>query len=143
MEKIVSAVLANRRFQKGMNLRTSTVYDIDDFEIETMQKWVANMKEALDTAGNNPTLLEGENKDTKLYVLSYASFSCLDYQIFSDTLGVYPTKEDAIAALIMNVGDDIADGDDENDWEVSEMDAEYSNDYSDEYKTYHIKELKA
>ena len=32
---------------------------------------------------------------------------------------------------------------DENDWDVSEMDAEYNNDYSDEYKTYHIKELKA
>ena len=79
----------------------------------------------------------------KLYILSYASFSCSDYQIFSDTIGVYTTKEDAISALRMNLTSDIMGGDDENDWDVSEMDAEYNNDYSDEYKTYHIKELKA
>lgn len=78
----------------------------------------------------------------KLYVLSYASFSRADYQIFSDTLGVYTTKEDAIAALRMNLTSDIVGGDEEDDWDVSEMDAEYKNDYSDEYKTYHIKELK-
>lgn len=37
MLNIVSAVLGNRRFQQGSALRTSTVYDIDDFDIATME----------------------------------------------------------------------------------------------------------
>lgn len=38
---VVSAVLGNRRFQRGCTLRASTVYDLDDFDIATMEKWVA------------------------------------------------------------------------------------------------------
>lgn len=42
MLNIVSAVLDNRRFEcNGSSLRTSTIYNIDDFDIETMQKWTA------------------------------------------------------------------------------------------------------
>lgn len=50
MLNIVSAVLANRKFQRGMTLRTSTVYDIDDFDIETMQKWTAYWQKTIDAA---------------------------------------------------------------------------------------------
>lgn len=77
----------------------------------------------------------------KLFVLSYASFSCNDYQIFSDTIGVYTTKEDAFRAMKHNVELDISDGDNVEDWGVSDLDAEYRNDFSDDYKTYHIKEI--
>lgn len=41
MLNIVSAVLGNRRFQQGSALRTSTIYNIDDFDIETMKKWAS------------------------------------------------------------------------------------------------------
>ena len=38
MLNIVAAVLENRRFQQDSALRTSTVYNINDFDIATMQK---------------------------------------------------------------------------------------------------------
>lgn len=50
MLNIVSAVLDNRKFQQGSALRTSTVYDIDDFDIETMQKWTVNWQKTIDAA---------------------------------------------------------------------------------------------
>ena len=50
MLNIVSALLDNRRFQQGSALRTSTVYDIDDFDIETMQKWTAYWQKTIDAA---------------------------------------------------------------------------------------------
>lgn len=50
MLNIVSAVLGNRRFQQGSALRTSTVYDIDDFDIATMQKWNAYWQQTIDAA---------------------------------------------------------------------------------------------
>lgn len=53
MLNIVAAVLGNRRFQQGSALRTSTVYDIDDFDIETMQKWTAYWQQTIDTAKTN------------------------------------------------------------------------------------------
>lgn len=48
MLNIVSAVLGNRRFQQGSVLRTSTVYDIDDFDIATMEKWTAYWQRTID-----------------------------------------------------------------------------------------------
>ncbi len=51
MLNIVSAVLDNRRFEgNGSMLRTSTVYNIDDFDIETMQKWTAYWQQTIDAA---------------------------------------------------------------------------------------------
>lgn len=50
MLNIVSAVLSNRRFQQGSALRTSTVYDIDDFDIATMEKWTAYWQQTIDAA---------------------------------------------------------------------------------------------
>lgn len=50
MLNIVSAVLGNRRFQQGSALRTSTVYDIDDFDIATMEKWTAYWQQTIDAA---------------------------------------------------------------------------------------------
>lgn len=50
MLNIVSAVLGNRHFQQGSALRTSTVYDIDDFDIATMQKWTAYWQQTIDAA---------------------------------------------------------------------------------------------
>ena len=79
----------------------------------------------------------------KLYVLSYASFNCSDYELFDDIIGIYTAKEEAIAALKMNVGHDIVDGDSEFNWDVKETDAEYYCDYNNEYKKYHIKEVEA
>lgn len=50
MLNIVSALLGNRRFQQGSALRTSTVYDINEFDVETMQKWTAYWRQTIDTA---------------------------------------------------------------------------------------------
>jgi len=50
MLNIVSALLDNRRFQQGCALRQSTVYDIDDFDIATMEKWTAYWQKTIDAA---------------------------------------------------------------------------------------------
>ena len=50
MLNIVAAVLKNRKFQKGSALRTSTVYNIDAFDIATMQKWTAYWQQTIDAA---------------------------------------------------------------------------------------------
>lgn len=50
MLNIVDAVLENRYFQKGSSLRASTVYNIDDFDIATMQKWTAYWQQTIDAA---------------------------------------------------------------------------------------------
>lgn len=50
MLNIVATVLGNRHFQQGSALRTSTVYDIDDFDIATMQKWTAYWQQTIDAA---------------------------------------------------------------------------------------------
>ena len=43
MLNIVSAVVANSQ------LDTSTVYNIDDFDISTMEKWIAYWKQIIDS----------------------------------------------------------------------------------------------
>ena len=48
MLNIVSALLKNRRFQQGSALRISTVYNIDDFDIAIMEKWIAYWKQTID-----------------------------------------------------------------------------------------------
>ena len=53
MLNIVDAVLENRSFQRGSTLRTSTVYNIDDFDIATMQKWTAYWQQTIDAAKAN------------------------------------------------------------------------------------------
>ena len=53
MLNIVDAVLENRSFQRGSTLRTSTVYNIDDFDIATMQKWIAYWQQTIDAAKAN------------------------------------------------------------------------------------------
>ena len=50
MLNIVAAVLENRRFQQDSALRTSTVYNINDFDIATMQKWTAYWQQTIDAA---------------------------------------------------------------------------------------------
>ena len=50
MLNIVAAVLENRKFQRGSALRTSTVYNIDSFDIATMQKWTAYWRQTIDAA---------------------------------------------------------------------------------------------
>ena len=50
MLNIVAAVLKNRKFQQGSALRTSTVYNIDGFDIATMQKWTAYWQQTIDAA---------------------------------------------------------------------------------------------
>ena len=53
MLNIVDAVLENRHFQQGSALRASTVYNIDDFDIATMQKWTAYWQQTIDAAKAN------------------------------------------------------------------------------------------
>lgn len=50
MLNIVAAVLENRRFQQDSALRTSTVYNINAFDIATMQKWTAYWQQTIDAA---------------------------------------------------------------------------------------------
>ena len=53
MLNIVAAVLKNRHFQQGSALRTSTVYNINGFDIATMQKWIAYWQQTIDAAKAN------------------------------------------------------------------------------------------
>lgn len=46
MQSIVSAILFNMRFKGSM--RISKVYNIDDFDIATMEKWSAYWQETID-----------------------------------------------------------------------------------------------
>ena len=50
MLNIVAAVLKNRKFQQGSALRTSTVYNIDAFDIATMKNWTAYWQQTIDAA---------------------------------------------------------------------------------------------
>ena len=50
MLNIVAAVLKNRHFQQGSALRASTVYNINGFDIATMQKWTAYWQQTIDAA---------------------------------------------------------------------------------------------
>lgn len=77
----------------------------------------------------------------KLFALSYASFDCNDYVIYSDTLGIYQTEEDAIKAMREYITRDIKEGDDEDDWSVDTLSAFYSDGNGDVYKCYDIKEF--
>lgn len=77
----------------------------------------------------------------KLFALSYASFDCCDYVIYSDTLGIYQTEEDAIKAMREYITRDIKEGDDEDDWNVDTLSAFYSDGNGDVYKCYDIKEF--
>lgn len=51
MQNIVSAILCNMHFKGSM--RISKVYDIDDFDIATMEKWSANWQETIDIMEKN------------------------------------------------------------------------------------------
>ena len=53
MLNIVAAVLENRHFQQGSALRTSTVYNINGFDIATMQKWTEYWQQTIDAAKAN------------------------------------------------------------------------------------------
>lgn len=77
----------------------------------------------------------------KLFALSYASFDCCDYVIYSDTLGIYQTEEDAIKAMQEYITRDIKEGDYEDDWSVDTLSAFYSDGNGDVYKCYDIKEF--
>lgn len=50
MQNIVSAILCNMHF-KG-SIRISKVYDIDEFDIATMEKWSAYWQETIDIMEN-------------------------------------------------------------------------------------------
>lgn len=77
----------------------------------------------------------------KLFALSYASFDCSDYVIYSDTLGIYQTEENAIKAMREYITQDIKEGDYEDDWSVDTLSAFYSDGSGDVYKCYDIKEF--
>lgn len=50
MQNIVSAILCNMHFKGSM--RISKVYDIDEFDIATMEKWSAYWQETIDIMEN-------------------------------------------------------------------------------------------
>lgn len=78
----------------------------------------------------------------KIYVLSYASFSAEDGELFTDTLGLYDTEDKAIEAMEQNVQSDIEDGDDEDFWSINGNTADYVDDFANEYKSYKVKLVK-
>lgn len=64
MLNIVAAVLENRHFQQCSALRTSTAYDIDDFDIATMQKWTAYWQQTIQYANAHiKELKKGRNNE--------------------------------------------------------------------------------
>lgn len=50
MLNIVTAVKNNSRFEPCYPLRISTVYNIDNFDIATMEKWIAYWRKNMDAA---------------------------------------------------------------------------------------------
>lgn len=76
--------------------------------------------------------------DVKFWVLSYASIDS-DDDLFVDTIGTFDSYDAAKEAMRENVEQDIADGDDEDKWEIEGNQAKYNDDFSNSYKAYSIK----
>lgn len=76
----------------------------------------------------------------QLWALSYASIDS-DDELYTATIGLYDSEEDAFKAMKDNVSTDIKDGDIEDKWKINDKTADYIDDFSNTRKSYRINSL--
>ena len=76
----------------------------------------------------------------QLWALSYASIDS-DDNLYTETIGLYESKDDAFKAMKDNVSSDIKDGDIEDKWKINDKTADYVDDFSNTRKSYRINSL--
>ena len=76
----------------------------------------------------------------QLWALSYASIDS-DDKLYTATIGLYDSKDDAFKAMKDNVSSDIKDGDIEDKWKINDKTADYVDDFSNTRKSYRINSL--
>lgn len=76
----------------------------------------------------------------KIWALSYASIDS-DDELYTATIGLYDSEEDAFKAMKDNVSTDIKDGDIEDKWKINDKTADYVDDFSMTRKSYRINSL--
>lgn len=76
----------------------------------------------------------------QLWALSYASIDS-DDELYTATIGLYDSKDDAFKAMKDNVSTDIKDGDIEDKWKINDKTADYVDDFSMTRKSYRINSL--
>ena len=76
----------------------------------------------------------------QLWALSYASIDS-DDELYTATIGLYESSDDAFKAMKYNVSSDIKDGDIEDKWKINDKTADYVDDFSNTRKSYRINSL--
>ena len=76
----------------------------------------------------------------QLWALSYASIDS-DDELYTATIGLYESSDDAFKAMKDNVSSDIKDGDIEDKWKINDKTADYVDDLSNTRKSYRINSL--
>ena len=76
----------------------------------------------------------------QLWALSYASID-FDDELYTETIGLYESKDDAFKAMKDNISSDIKDGDFEDNWKINGNSADYVDDFSMTRKSYRINSL--
>ena len=76
----------------------------------------------------------------QLWALSYASIDS-DDELYTATIGLYESRDDAFKAMKDNVSSDIKDGDIEDKWKINDKTADYVDDFSMTRKSYRINSL--
>ena len=76
----------------------------------------------------------------QLWALSYASIDS-DDELYTATIGLYESRDDAFKAMKDNVSSDIEDGDIEDKWKINDKTADYVDDFSNTRKSYRINSL--
>ena len=76
----------------------------------------------------------------QLWALSYASIDS-DDELYTATIGLYESSDDAFKAMKDNVSSDIKDGDIEDKWKINDKTADYVDDFSITRKSYRINSL--
>ena len=76
----------------------------------------------------------------QLWALSYASTDS-DDELYTATIGLYESRDDAFKAMKDNVSSDIKDGDIEDKWKINDKTADYIDDFSNTRKSYRINSL--
>ena len=76
----------------------------------------------------------------QLWALSYASIDS-DDELYTATIGLYESSDDAFKAMKDNVSSDIKDGDIEDKWKINDKTADYIDDFSNTRKSYRINSL--
>ena len=76
----------------------------------------------------------------QLWALSYASIDG-DDELYTETIGLYESSDDAFKAMKDNVSSDIKDGDIEDKWKINDKAADYVDDFSNTRKSYRINSL--